>query len=56
MDYQTALDIIAAIQIEMGEGLLETMIYMKDNLEQFEPKQQAAFNVAFAGFRELFGA
>lgn len=54
MDYRDALDIIAKIQIEMGEGLLETMIYMKDNLDQFDAKQRAAFHIAFAGFRELF--
>lgn len=56
MNTATALEIIAEIQTEMGEGLLETLMYMSDNLDQFEPRQQAAFRVAFAGFRQLFAA
>ena len=54
MDIRTALDIIEGIQYEQGEGLLETMMYMKDNLQQFDEKQQQAFRITFAGFRELF--
>ena len=54
MDQTTALDIIREIQEEMGEGLLETMEYMSDNLDQFTARQQVAFRVAFAGFRKLF--
>lgn len=54
MNTTTALEIIDEIQTEMGEGLLETLMYMSDNLEQFNNRQQAAFRVAFAGFKQLF--
>ena len=56
MNTATALEIIAEIQDEMGEGLLETLMYMSDNLDQFSEREQIAFRVAFNGFRQLFAA
>lgn len=53
MDTTTALDIISDIQTDMGEGLLETLMYMDGNLDQFTDRQVAAFRVAMAGFRQL---
>ena len=54
MDQTTALNIVQDIQTDMGEGLLETLMYMADNLDQFSEREQIAFRVAFAGFRKLF--
>lgn len=56
MNIATALEIIAEIQDEMGEDLLETLLYVSENLDQFNDHRQEAFRVAFAGFRELFAA
>lgn len=53
MDQTTALNIVQDIQTDMGEGLLETLMYMADNLDQFSEREQMAFRVAFAGFRKL---
>jgi hypothetical protein len=54
MNDKIALDIISRIKEDMGEGLLETMIYMDNNLEQFSHEEQQAFRVAYNGFRKLF--
>lgn len=54
MSTAEALDIIKQIQDDQGEGLLETLMYMNDNLDQFDAMQQRAFRVAYAGFRKLF--
>jgi len=53
MDTTTALDIIADIQADHGEGLLETLMYINGNLDQFSDREVAAFRVAMAGFRQL---
>lgn len=53
MDQTTALNIVQDIQTDMGEGLLETLMYMSEHLDQFSEREQIAFSVAFAGFRRL---
>ena len=53
MNTTTALEIIDDIKTDMGEGLLETLMYMSDNLDQFSDRQVVAFRIAMAGFREL---
>lgn len=56
MDQTKAFEIIGRIQNEMGEGLLETMIYMDRHLFQFDPEQRQAFHVLFTfeQFRQMF--
>ena len=54
MDITQALEIIEDIQNDMGEGLLETLTYMQDNLDDFSDTQVRAFRRAMADFRKLF--
>ena len=54
MDITQALEIIEDIQNDMGEGLLETLMYMQDNLDDFSDTQVRAFRRAMADFRKLF--
>ena len=54
MNIQQALYIIEDIQADMGEGLLETLMYMQDNLDQFSDTQVRAFRLAMADFRKMF--
>ena len=36
-----------------GTGLLETLQYMQDNLDEFEPAERRAFRVVMNDFRKL---
>jgi hypothetical protein len=36
-----------------GTGLLETLQYMQDNLDEFEPAERRAFRVVINDFRKL---
>lgn len=54
MNITQALEIVQDIQADMGEGLLETLMYMQDNLDQFSDTQVRAFRLAMADFRKLF--
>ena len=36
-----------------GTGLLETLQYMQDNLDEFEPAERRAFRVVMHDFRQL---
>jgi hypothetical protein len=36
-----------------GTGLLETLQYMQDNLDEFEPAERRAFRVVMNDFRQL---
>ena len=36
-----------------NDGLLETLQYMQDNLDEFEPVEQQAFRVVMHDFRQL---
>lgn len=56
MNITQALEIVQDIQSDMGEGLLETLMYMQDNLDQFSDTQVRAFRLAMADFRKLFAA
>lgn len=56
MNITQALEIVQDIQADMGEGLLETLMYMQDNLDQFSDNQVRAFRLAMADFRKLFAA
>ena len=52
--FQEALDVIEEIQYEQGEGLLETLMYMQDNLDQFSDSQVRAYRKVFSEMRKLF--
>jgi hypothetical protein len=52
--FEEALDIVEEIQYEQGEGLLETLMYMQDNLDQFSDKQVRAYRKVFSEMRKLF--
>lgn len=54
MNRTEALVVVEAIQTEMGEGLLEVLQYMQDNLDQFTAHQRVAFRIVMAGFQEMF--
>ena len=56
MNITQALEIVQDIQADMGEGLLETLMYMQYNLDQFSDTQVRAFRLAMADFRKLFAA
>ena len=56
MNIQQALYIIEDIQADMCEGLLETLMYMQDNLDQFSETQVRAFRLVMIDFRKLFAA
>ena len=54
MNITQALEIVQDIQADMGEGLLETLMYMQDNLDQFSETQVRAFRLVMADFRKMF--
>lgn len=54
MNITQAINIIEDIQLDMGEYLLETLMYMQDNLDQFSDPQVRAFRLVMADFREMF--
>lgn len=54
MNIQQALYIIEDIKEDQGEGLLETLMYMQDNLDQFSETQVRAFRLVMIDFRKMF--
>ena len=54
MNITQALEIVQDIQADMGEGLLETLMYMQDNLDQFSETQVRAFRLVMIDFRKMF--
>lgn len=54
MNQDQAIEIIEDIMKDNGEPMLETLMYMQGNLDQFEPRQVRAFGVVMKGFRQLF--
>lgn len=53
MNFTEAMVTISEIKENFGEGLLETLQYMQDNLEDFSESEQRAFRVVMADFRKL---
>lgn len=43
MDIKTAIEILENLAKDHGEGMLETLIYMRDNLDDFSDKEVVAF-------------
>jgi len=53
MTFTEAMVTISDIKESFGEGLLETLQYMQDNLEDFNESEVRAFRVVMADFRKL---
>jgi len=53
MNFTEAMVVISEIKENFGEGLLETLQYMQDNLEDFSDNEQRAFRVVMRDFRAL---
>ena len=53
MTQAEALEIVQQEATDMGEGILETMMYMRDNYEELDSVQKNAFRTAFRGFQRL---
>ena len=53
MNFTQAMVIISDIQESFGEGLVETLQYMQDNLDDFSDEQVRAFRVVMNDFRKL---
>lgn len=53
MNFTQAMVIISDIKESFGEGLLETLQYMQDNLDDFDDNQVRAFRVVMRDFRAL---
>jgi hypothetical protein len=53
MNFTQAMVVISEIKENFGEGLLETLQYMQDNLDDFSDNEQRAFRVVMNDFRAL---
>ena len=53
MTFTEAMVYISQHKQADGSGLLETLQYMQDNLDEFEPVEQRAFRVVMNDFRKL---
>ena len=53
MNFTQAMVIISVVKESFGEGLLETLQYMQDNLDDFESHERAAFRVVMKEFSQL---
>ena len=53
MNFTQAMVVISEIKENFGEGLLETLQYMQDNLDDFSDNEQRAFRVVMRDFRAL---
>ena len=53
MTFTEAMVHISARKEADGSGLLETLQYMQDNLDEFEPAERRAFRVVMNDFRRL---
>ena len=56
MNFTQAMVVISDLREDMGEGLLETLQYMQDNLDDFSDEQVRAFRVVMNDFRKLLTA
>lgn len=45
MDIKTAIEILEDIAADHGTGMLDTLIYMRDNLDDFSDREVVAFRV-----------
>jgi hypothetical protein len=54
MEIGKAIEIIERIAKEQGERLLETLMYMKDNLDDFEDDERLAFRTFMRHGMKMF--
>jgi hypothetical protein len=53
MTFTEAMTHISQVKEKSGDGLLETLQYMQDNLDEFTNMEQRAFRVVMNDFRKL---
>ena len=53
MNFTQAMVIISVVKESSGDGLLETLQYMQDNLDEFAPVERRAFRVVMNDFHKL---
>ena len=53
MTQAEALEIIEAIQKDLGLLMLETLMHLQDNPEEMDERERRAFRIVMAGFRAL---
>jgi hypothetical protein len=53
MTFTEAMVYISRLKEASGDGLLETLQYMQDNLADFDNVEQQAFRVVMNDFRKL---
>jgi hypothetical protein len=53
MTFTEAMVYISRLKEADGSGLLETLQYMQDNLDEFDAVEQRAFRVVMRDFRNL---
>ena len=54
MNIEQALEIIQDVADDLGERLLETLMYMADNLDDFSDNEVRAYRVVRRDFQKLF--
>jgi hypothetical protein len=54
MTPREALDIIEREASDMGMPILETLMFMGENLEEYDSVQRCAYRTAMRGFQRLF--
>lgn len=54
MTQAEALDIIQREASDMGMPMLETLMFMGENLEEYDSVQRCAYRTAMRGFQALF--
>ena len=54
MQLSEACDVITDLAKDHGEGVLETLIYMQDNLDDFSEREVLAFRLFMNAGRKMF--
>ena len=54
MNIEQALEIVQDVAADLGEPLLETLMYMQGNIEDFSENEVRAFRVTMRDFQKLF--
>lgn len=54
MNISEACEVITDLAKDHGEGVLETLIYMRDNLEDFSDREVLAFRLFMNAGYEMF--
>lgn len=54
MDIKQALEVIEEVAADLGEPMLETLIYMQANLDDFPEYEVKAFRICMRDFQKLF--